>query len=534
MPTYFGRIQTKYSLYISLFIWGCIAFILAFTQIRLFHYAEDDAYIHFRIARNLLDHGVPYFNIGDPINASSSISWTLLVSALFKLIARDPLVIAIANSLITTTGAFLWGKLLQRLTSNSFKASYYWFFVCLYIAVMIIPSISLMETPLAMLLLVIGLLLLFRENPICFAVFGGMVFTRLEFVVLLLAVLVYCFYRNTFSFKAILSWLLLGTAPFVAFALVYWGTIIPNTVIAKAQVYSLSLIEVAVSLINSLFPSFWFYSWGFRVASIYKFAYTIVLVILVIHFIVSIEIRKTSANKDRVLSYLLLVSGVAIICAYFLRKVLIFRWYVPLYTIPILFALYRIIFLDKNKLAQGILLVAVTPWLFSLLGSFSQVMLSAFLNDPYLYPNFVAGARVRKYLQIGEHLYKQYPDAALLTSEIGGLGYSFPGYIIDGAGLVSPQALQFHPMKFPEDRDAGNLGAIPIDFIEIVTPEIIVSYDVFIRTFLRSDYNGEYIRIKEPILLDDDLESSQYKEIWGSRNMNIFIRKDIFIEGTPP
>ena len=61
-------------------------------------YAEDDAYIHFRIARNFAQYDRPYFNLNEPVYATSAISWTLLVAFLFKIFGPLPKTVAVVNS----------------------------------------------------------------------------------------------------------------------------------------------------------------------------------------------------------------------------------------------------------------------------------------------------------------------------------------------------------------------------------------------------------------------------------------------------
>jgi len=376
-------------------------------------------------------------------------------------------------------------------------------------------------------LLAIGLWLLLDKNPLCFVVFWAMIFTRLELLIVLAFVLVYCFFQKTFSYKVILCWCVIGATPFIIFALYFWGTLIPNTVIAKQQLYLISYFEIIWRLVDSLLPDFPYYAFEFEEYGmvVYQFIYLVALVALIVYFIFH-GIRTKPGDKTKGMFYLLLVSGAVIVGAYAWRKVLLFGWYIPLYVIPISFGLYGIVFLSK-KPTRWILIVALIPGILSLLGNFSQTLLSVAMNDPSLYPNFMEGSRVRKYIQLGETLYQKYPGATLMTSEIGGLGYGYQGYIFDGAGLVSPQALQFHPMKVPEERNNGLLGSIPVDFIELVDPDIIVSYDVFVEAFLQSELGDQYIRIREPIFLDDDLERSQSRQIWDSSNLNVFIRKDL-------
>ena len=45
---------------------------LIFIHIQLQQYAFDDAYIHFRVARNFVEIGAPYYNASDMLKVSTS------------------------------------------------------------------------------------------------------------------------------------------------------------------------------------------------------------------------------------------------------------------------------------------------------------------------------------------------------------------------------------------------------------------------------------------------------------------------------
>ena len=52
---------------------------LVFVHFALIEYVADDAYIHLRVAEHLLRDGVPYFNLGEPVMASSSSLRTIIL-----------------------------------------------------------------------------------------------------------------------------------------------------------------------------------------------------------------------------------------------------------------------------------------------------------------------------------------------------------------------------------------------------------------------------------------------------------------------
>jgi hypothetical protein len=138
---------------------------------------------------------------------------------------------------------------------------------------------------------------------------------------------------------------------------------------------------------------------------------------------------------------------------------------------------------------------------------------------------FADGARVRQYVAVGAALYNLYPESRLLSSEIGGIGFAFHGKILDGAGLATPDALKYHPMKVPEERSSGMTGAIPVGYVREMKPELIVSLDVFIEDFLKSDEVQFCSRTMYPIYVESDMRIAPSKVLWNSRHLNVFVRK---------
>jgi hypothetical protein len=147
--------------------------------------------------------------------------------------------------------------------------------------------------------------------------------------------------------------------------------------------------------------------------------------------------------------------------------------------------------------------------------------------DRGLYDQFEPGSRVKSYLRVGRLLYEAYPNSTLLSSEIGGLGYTFQGHMLDGAGLASPEALRFHPMKVPEERARGDLGCIPAGYVAQTLPDLIVSYDHFATALLSSRIAEQYNTILIPAYLPQDAPYARQDTIWGDRFLRIYIRRGL-------
>jgi hypothetical protein len=137
------------------------------------------------------------------------------------------------------------------------------------------------------------------------------------------------------------------------------------------------------------------------------------------------------------------------------------------------------------------------------------------------------GIRVQRYLEVGKELYTLFPNARLLTSEIGGLGYSFRGEIIDAVGLVTPSALTYHPMKVPQQRQNATIGAIPARMVGDLLPELVVSLPIFVQEFDHSSYRNLYTKIIIPSSTKIWRERTLTDSIWGSSEFYIYIRNDL-------
>ena len=459
--------------------------ILLFIHLRLLPYAFDDAYIHFRIARNFVEYGVPYYNPGEMVMASSSSVWTLLLSFIFRF-APSPLSVAILNAILITIGAFVFQKLFP---------SYGLLSAFLYIAFMITPSIGLMETPLAILLFGLAILLFPIKHKISLILFGILPFVRIELVFASALFIGYGVIKNQFSLRSAFLFAGIGAAPFLVYDIVFFHTVIPNTVNAKLSGYDISSIDTILSILSQFFPGSGFLG-------------GLIVLLLTPLFILLLFLSHPHPAQS---NSLLFISGIMVIALYIVGRPLIFPWYAPLFTISLILPVINSITSSKTKSASVLIFVISLPLIFIL----SKILLSSTINPAYL-DEYNGGSRVTKYIEVGKRLYKAYPTARLMTSEIGGLGWGFEGEVIDGFGLASPSAIPYHK------ESSGSVGTIPTQFIQNDLPEIIVSHDIFIKRFDESETASNYIHLTEPIFLDRD------GELWGGTNLNIYIRSDIY------
>jgi hypothetical protein len=132
-------------------------------------------------------------------------------------------------------------------------------------------------------------------------------------------------------------------------------------------------------------------------------------------------------------------------------------------------------------------------------------------------------------LRIGDDLAQLMPAAVLMSSEIGALGWTFPGRIVDAAGLVSPECLKYHPMLVPEERSRGTLGAIPPRAVTDLAPDVIVSMETFSEAFRQQLAAGiitDYVLFRNyPVISEADSARSGLHVVWGSRSTQVYLRR---------
>jgi hypothetical protein len=518
-------LKKEVTLTLLLTIWVTMIIVL------LMPYTFDDAYIHFRIAENLSRYFLPYFNISDHVMSTSSFIWSCVLAVLSRLPFSLPNMVAILNSILVIVGSFIWSRLLGVISRKKVSLIATFTFQIAYIGMLLLSAAGLMETPLAMLLLGLSILLLATNRPTGWIVMGIAVFARYEIFVFAGLFLIIWFFNSNIEKKFTgIALFAITLAVLSGIIFYFYLTIIPHTVIAKQVVYQLSVSNIFNNVLFSLFPAPTAPFLGIRfgtgvqktvlkmLTGVWKPA---LFLLIVVTFLIVIRARKSALLKAEQWGAGIFAGGLIIALAYIVKHVFLHGWYVPLFSVPILFAVYL-------AALQGQILVRLMALILSLL-PISNLFLytyAAFVS-PSVLPTVCGEIRVQRYLQVGGYLYNLFPNAKLLSSEIGGLGYSFHGEIIDAAGLITPSALKYHPMKVPDQRSSGGIGAIPAKFVGEISPELIVSYPIFVQEFDHSHYVNGYTKISVPAFSKDLQEKTKCEELWGDRDLYIYIRNDL-------
>ena len=506
---------------------------LLFIHLRLNQYALDDAYIHFRIVENWINDGLPYFNINEPVKASSSSAWIatlFILQQIFHSVGKQVdmlFIVAILNSLSLTAGMTIFYLLYLRVSKSKPRNLYQIAFSLIFISLTINSSLGLMETPTTIAIVGIAFLLLFSGKKFSFTLFGLAIFFRLEMGLLFLIIVLYSLYSKRFNIKDIVIYSSLGIIPFLIFDYYFYGTLIPNTIHAKSTIYSLTLVDQIAIIFSRIGNSYRLLPRYDNLSNLYLFI--LIFFPLIILSVYGFQLIRARRNILGIEGLLYLFWGLGIISMYLISGVLIFIWYEPLFMIPLFIVIFSFLTIKIEEkysyIAKSILVTLVLIQSIALI----QVLSAALINPAYL-PGFPEGARARQYISIGKSLYQDYPNARLMTSEIGGLGYGFRGYILDSAGLVSPQVLDY-----PGINKSG--GKIITEFIKDAKPEIIVSYDIFIDEDFVEESSGDYTIQFVPVFSKEDMDWSiittpwgdSYQRVpWWAEDLLVLVSRDIY------
>ena len=204
----------------------------------LTHHIQEDAFITWRVAQNLLDYGVIGFNGETKISASTTHSY-VFVSYFFNLIfGKENFIypLLIFNSLLFTIGSYFLSKLI--LENPVHQAIFIFLFGILPPSIKI--SILGMEYGILFFLEMALLYFGFKQNKIWAQILFPILilFTRIDTVIFLgIVFLVDIIWNKKIRWFYILGGML-GVAVLMSFNWFYFGELVNNTIVAKSVTYA--------------------------------------------------------------------------------------------------------------------------------------------------------------------------------------------------------------------------------------------------------------------------------------------------------
>ena len=436
----------------------------------------EDAFITFRYVRNLIGGLGFVYNRGQPVLGTTTPLFTLLLAALGTL-GVSPIVSArVVGGIADAVSVCLVFSTVRRFT----RSARWGLFAALVYATnapAVVWSVSGMETALFTLWLVLALTLLSADRPVGAALAAALaMLTRPEGALLAGVVMSLVAFTSGRDLLRVGGVLVACTAPWLLWAYLRFGDVVPQSVRAKMDLY----------------PT----AWGAQhllydgVHRLLGYGYAIIgIAILRLPYFVQVALSASAW-----LTVILIVAGLVLrgptrpyaawalflIVSYALysRVTLPFLWYwVPLGPLAVVFlvgATADLASIDRpaalRALARACVWVACTAVLL--------------LNAATLAGGFAVSRNVRDYdaalwESAGRWLQSHAPaDASVCLEHIGYVGFYSERTIVDTSGLVSPEVVRFDQQLPVRGNEPQRLLAL------LQSPVIVCDYFVPPRTLL--------------------------------------------------
>ncbi len=474
----------------------------------------DDTWIHLRIARNLLATGHAWFNTGERVMATSSPLWTLLMAALH--VPSHPGVLPLLEALLLWGACVLAFSIARRsfvMQSELFRNAFALIAALLTAILLISSSVGQMETPLAIVLLLGAWSAAQQDLGLALPLLAMAAVTRLELLpVWLLATVAALLWSRRRRLAALEGAAVLFLM--AAWTCVQFHVLLPNSMRAKQVSYDFTLARTVQQFI------------GVRLRDGFVFLLLLLLVAVAVRLFW--KHRAAPGAWQSLLPVAAALSGLLIVAEYIVRRTVLFEWYRPLYLLPLVLG---VLLMKPSGLsaavraATGVAQLAILTWLVAPQAHVLPQMLRGAIAPTVAQKSLIDGGdyvRVQEYLEVGSVLEQTCPTARVLASEIGGLGFTFPGELLDGFGIASPAALRYQPL-----RSGAPKGGIPAAYVLEAAPDVVVSYTVMAYEVVDSPaVQQQYDLVLLPTsprshrggLLDIAWRSSPHLNVWVRRN----------------
>ena len=473
----------------------------------------DDAFITYRYVDHLVQGKGLVYNEGERVFGSTTPLYLLLLASLRSIldIPTPTLAVRLNGVFFACSGLLVW-VLLRRITASAPVAAF------LAAALLVDPyllafSTGGMESSLFVALVLCGFLALTHGKGRVFGWVAGLAtLTRPEGLLLLpWGALRFRSSKREMAWAAMSF--ALPVSAWALFAVAYFGTVIPLSLVAKAKpLYPLDPGTALVALTDYLshwtaadpLPGEWLRAaidWG-------------VVLGLGGASLVDGDLRRRG-------SWCAVAFLWTLAAAYGAGNPMFFEWYWPMFQVALLLAtgtgIVAVARLLGSPLARRTLWAAAAAWI--ALVSLGPYLHTGEIRTPELLVRRNASRlRVSAYEAAAQEINRVAgPSDVALATEIGSFGYSFRGKVLDSCGLVSPEAHRFLPVPKELVLGPGFVG-VPERLVLETRPEWVVTMPLFAsRSLLRS---GDFARTYE-----------QYRaiplplECWGNREILIFRRK---------
>ncbi|MBL8055748.1 MAG: hypothetical protein JNK29_03575 [Anaerolineales bacterium] len=472
----------------------------------------DDAYITFRDARNWIE-GVGFvYNAGEHVLGTTTPAYTVLLAlaALLSGFHDFPRLAVAVNAGCDALTFVLLLRLTARLTGRR------WLGLLLALlftldARLIDFSTGGMESSFNLLSLVLALTLFFHDRPRLAVVAAGLaVLVRPDgatlaaalFLALGLPVL-----RQPRRWPWVEAGLFLAVVgPWLIFAFAYFGQPIPQSVLAKSEVYRLEAglaFRAFLIQLRTVFP--------FSLPPLHDPEPLARQLLQALTPAALVGLGLWAAQRRHRAAWALGAYFIFFIAFFSAGNPLWLGWYeiplLPLYQMLIIAAAHWLGQRAAGRLpvalARRLRLPALLPFLAALVLAVPQLSrLNALPWEHAQRPRFVVNSSFNKEREADYVLLARMlaPAAAagrqVAIPEIGAFGWVYRGRIFDTTGLVTPETLQYFPL--PPEIPVG-LYTVPRRMILDRQPDLFITFDSFIAEDLRPDA-PDFLALYQPAI----------------------------------
>lgn len=467
-------------------------------------YIEEDAFITFRIARQIAFGNGFTYNSGEPLYASTTPLLTLLLSAWIRLISTDVVLGARVINLLAVALTLIFSLLILRSQKRTPAEQIGALTVGMFSARLIYMETQGMEMPLGLALLAASLYFWEKGRAALTGILCGLLlWVRIDFIFWVLILSVFTAISNWKDSLRIAGMALLVYLPWVLFASVYFGSPIPFTVTAKWVAYTQFDLSPYLLHLRDILE----YLSPFRADGIAEFLGTGIAALLIFT-----ALWRRSFADQKIFILLIVFVLFEIVRLTFTRTTYFSRYFVPMAWIVMLLSgvglgnlwnvfrnmkRYRLIF---QVFAIGLIALQVH----------SGILFAREIRDQQTYRHDGALKAMGLWLKENTEL-----ASIVLLEPLGYVGYYSERTMLDEVGLVTPAVVELKRQRIGAEQ-----------YAEIFQPDyLIVHCDDSIRVPLPSDTGPRYeltvtfdpLEYKLSSLTSSDLPWRSCYEIWAKQ-----------------
>lgn len=438
----------------------------------------DDAYITFRYARNLAGGLGFTYNPGQHVIGTTTPLYTMILAVAYRAGFHDLPHLSLAMAALADGMT----TVLVYAAARRFGFDRFWASIPALLFALCSLSITYaaggMESSFFTWLIVAALSADMADRPVLSGILAGLaVLTRPEGA--LVAMLIVG--RRVVTQRRIPWRVIIPVAalyiPWLLYAYWWTGSVLSESVMAKASAYSDSWLQMLTALLQAFSAPGLDSGYNVILYSVRILQIELVVVFFILVgslFVLALSPRVIRALRRWPSWWAFIAFAPLLVGAYALagtRGVRLFPWYVvpltPFYMLGIA-ATLRFLARHVSRHLATLAVAAFIAW------TVYGLALSTRNGHVFVTPRGFTLAREDAYREAADALASYLrPHAVVALQEIGTFGYFSGAPILDVGGLVSPAARRFYPLP---KRDA-----IPAGLIREQRPEWVVSFDVFVR-----------------------------------------------------